>query len=126
MGWVQKYGAAFGGDINNVGLFGESAGALSVCSHLVSPTSAGLFKRAIIESGPCNGPWGAGKKEDGLAMSQAWMKSQGCSTIECLRDLPAGDLSSWPYSYELEDTYESAWKLTNFQFEFPGYWVDDF
>jgi len=52
--WVHDNIAAFGGDPNNVTLFGESAGGISVCLHLVSPESAGLFQRAIIESGLCD------------------------------------------------------------------------
>jgi para-nitrobenzyl esterase len=53
LAWVKKNIAAFGGDPANVTLFGESAGAMSVCMHLVSPGSAGLFDRALTESGIC-------------------------------------------------------------------------
>ncbi|HEX9187670.1 MAG TPA: carboxylesterase family protein, partial [Vicinamibacteria bacterium] len=45
--WVQKNAAAFGGDPGNVTIFGESAGGVSVCLHIVAPDSAGLFHRAI-------------------------------------------------------------------------------
>ena len=49
--WVSNSIAHFGGDPQNVTLFGESAGAMSICSLLVSPAARGLFHRAIAQSG---------------------------------------------------------------------------
>lgn len=51
MRWVVDNIAGFGGDPSNITLFGESAGGASVLAHLVSPTSEGLFHKAIVQSG---------------------------------------------------------------------------
>jgi para-nitrobenzyl esterase len=51
MQWVQNNIKKFGGDPGNVTMFGESAGGHSVYCNLASPTAAGLFSKAIAESG---------------------------------------------------------------------------
>ena len=50
--WVNKHIGPFGGDPESVTIFGESAGGWSVSNLVVSPLAQGLFKRAIVESGP--------------------------------------------------------------------------
>ncbi|HEU5374459.1 MAG TPA: carboxylesterase/lipase family protein [Ktedonobacteraceae bacterium] len=49
--WVRENIEAFGGDPDNITVFGESAGAMSVGSLLVMPAARGLFQRAILQSG---------------------------------------------------------------------------
>ncbi|CAH2084437.1 unnamed protein product [Euphydryas editha] len=49
--WVKKNIKHFGGDPDNITVFGESAGGASVSFHLVSPMTKGLFNRAITQSG---------------------------------------------------------------------------
>ena len=49
--WVKENIKDFGGNPNQVTIFGESAGGISVGLHLISPLSKGLFQQAIAESG---------------------------------------------------------------------------
>jgi para-nitrobenzyl esterase len=85
--WVQRNIRAFGGDPEEVTIFGESAGGLSVHSQLASPLAAGLFDRAIVESGAYM------LTQPSLATAQtageAFSTRAGCAdqTAACLRSL---------------------------------------
>ncbi|HEY5014600.1 MAG TPA: carboxylesterase family protein, partial [Acidimicrobiia bacterium] len=85
--WVQRSIAAFGGDARNVTIFGESAGGMSVCDHILSPRSRGLFAKAIMESGPCGN---AGLKVGpAFAQGDTFATRLGCAgapdALGCLR-----------------------------------------
>jgi len=87
LNWVRHNIAGFGGDPDNVTLFGESAGGLSTFSNLVSPPAQGLFHRAIVESGAyaLTLPSLAVAETQGTAFAAA----EGCTsqTAACLRAL---------------------------------------
>lgn len=51
LAWVQKNIQSFGGDPNNVTVFGASSGGLNILNHLIARSSSGLFQKAIVQSG---------------------------------------------------------------------------
>jgi para-nitrobenzyl esterase len=85
--WIQNNIANFGGDPRNVTLFGQSAGGLSVHAQLASSTAAGLFHKAIVQSGAysLDQPTLAQAEAQGSAIATA----AGCTnqTTNCLRGL---------------------------------------
>jgi para-nitrobenzyl esterase len=86
MRWVNRNIAAFGGDPHKVTIAGESAGAIDTCSHLASPTAAGLFRGAIIESGCIVFQYPQAVLE---AVSGApFVNALGCTTLACLQAAP--------------------------------------
>jgi para-nitrobenzyl esterase len=76
--WVKRNIESFGGDPDDVTIFGESAGAGSVCMHMVSPGSASLFQRASLESAPCTG-FDLPTRFEAEAQADALVAALGCS-----------------------------------------------
>ena len=88
--WVKANIREFGGNPDNVTIFGESAGSAAVSTLMASPLAKGLFHKAIGESGGALGE-GAGyeslialEKKDG-----DWVASLGITTLKQLRAMPA-------------------------------------
>lgn len=79
--WVQKNIATFGGDPDEVTIFGESAGAACVSLHVLSPLSKGLFKKAIMESGAALSAW-AVERPTTLVKLATYAKEIG-SRVDC-------------------------------------------
>jgi para-nitrobenzyl esterase len=99
--WVKANIAAFGGDPGNVTAFGESAGGIAINFLMTSPKAAGLFEKAISESGfgrftgvPIRGATGRTAEKDGLAYASAHgITGTGADAAKALRALSAAELS---------------------------------
>lgn len=98
LSWVHDNIAAFQGDPDNVTVFGESAGAISTCLHMVSPSTRGLARRFITQSGSCVGNFLISSKQqsDALGMELSSALCAGApDAIACLRGQEPSLLASW-------------------------------
>ncbi len=100
--WVERNIASFGGDPDNVTIFGESAGGTSVHALMASPLAAGLIHRAIAESPwvtdtnirPLRGENGLhdSAEDVGVAWATTMLGDDAKQTAEALRALDAGTI----------------------------------
>jgi para-nitrobenzyl esterase len=82
--WVHENIASFGGDPQNVTIFGESAGGMSVADLLSLPAARGLFHRAIVQSGPPN----ALTMDRAQEVTAKLLAELGVASPAAVRDLP--------------------------------------
>ena len=99
--WIKDNAKHFGGDPDNIVLFGQSSGAFSVSFHMISPLSRSLFRRAILQSGSAFHPIYSEKNEALFAGSQTIAEMLGCADgkealkndpqkiVSCMKALPA-------------------------------------
>ena len=95
--WVEKNIAAFGGDSDNVTIFGESAGGHAVSELMASPLARGLFDKAIMQSGVFSLSLQelkqqVGRQVSGEAFGEAFATALGVQSLEEMRALAARDI----------------------------------
>uniref|UniRef100_U5EXE1 Carboxylic ester hydrolase n=1 Tax=Corethrella appendiculata TaxID=1370023 RepID=U5EXE1_9DIPT len=94
--WVQKNIENFGGDLDRVTLSGFSAGGASAHLHMLSPSSYGLFKNVMAQSGSALNPWVFQEKAKAKAFKIG--ENLDCSVqnsvklLKCLREKSANEI----------------------------------
>ena len=90
LAWVREHIRAFGGDPDNITVFGQSAGAISTQALVSSPLTKGLISKAIFQSA---GGYGTGlaaqSKSDAASFGIAFAQSIGARSLDDLRAIPA-------------------------------------
>ncbi|XP_063621703.1 esterase FE4-like, partial [Cydia splendana] len=105
--WIKENIAKFGGDPDNVTIFGESAGACSVTHHILSPMTRGLFHKVIAQSGTSVHDWaiGEGSKSRAFRVGKYLGRDTNNTTelLEFLRSLPAANLTNLTIATSTDD-----------------------
>ncbi len=91
--WVKDNIASFGGDPENITIMGQSAGAMSVQQHTLSPLTEGLFQKAVMSSGGgVSKALSASQPESCYDFWHAVMDATGCRSLAEFRQLPVEKL----------------------------------
>lgn len=92
--WVRDNIAVFGGDPDNITIFGQSAGASSVLAQICAPTNHGSFKRAIMQSGAGLGMFNRHQQtfEQSHRTAARLFESLGVTSLAQARSVPAEEL----------------------------------
>ncbi|HEY5466187.1 MAG TPA: carboxylesterase family protein [Clostridia bacterium] len=91
--WTRQNIAAFGGDPDNITIFGQSAGAMSVQLLLASPLVAGDIARAVAQSGGGLGTFGRAQGiRDAEMNGVQWLEASGWDSIRLAREKTAEEL----------------------------------
>lgn len=116
--WIKANIGHFGGDASSITIFGESAGAFSVCLQALSPLNKNLFRRVIAQSGTSLVEMAVSKSPPNLVLLYSNLlnctNSSTLNMVECLREKS---------SAELQDVYDKMvieyWKMNAYHPAYP-------
>ena len=107
--WIRENIAAFGGDPENVTVFGQSGGGAKVTTLLQSPAADGLFAKGVVMSGVI-GPVLADAEGTGKELAEAVMKELG---IRSVKELEQADYAAFARAYrKVRPALKAAGKYT--------------
>jgi para-nitrobenzyl esterase len=97
--WAHSNAAAFGGSADRMMVFGQSAGAVSVCMHAANPSALPPLAGLAIESGMCDSAAWLARPSQTISFTAALLNGTGCGDMDavgeegrrvlnCLRALP--------------------------------------
>ncbi|CAG2109096.1 unnamed protein product [Medioppia subpectinata] len=124
MNWTQQYIAHFGGNPNDITVFGESAGAVSIGAHIISNVTNGYFNKAILQSGSALMHELIRPKSYTTRLAKRFARKVDCNLDEnyvlCLRSVPLATIlrvqlssSNWNM-----DTPDASPSITSHMFPF--------
>ena len=117
--WIKENIEQFGGDPNQITIFGQSAGAGSVKTLVASPLTKGLIQRAIIQSGGGLDYRPTATLENAEQTGESLMKFYGCNSIEEMRNVPADDFGD--FENRMADFMKAENRMANLSPNIDGY-----
>ena len=105
--WVHENIEAFGGDVSNITIFGESAGSSSVVYQVLFPNNKNLFQRAIAESGGVTSEWAFTTEEYADGIYKNFTSEIGCTMdnndaiLVCLRNKTTWEVAEVMFNHSL-------------------------
>lgn len=111
--WVRDNIAAFGGDANNITVFGQSAGGASVLAQVCSPMSRGMFKRAIMQSSGGVGVFNTHiwSLSEAQRNGERFLRHLGVDSLDKARAIPAHDLLAAAESFSPPAESSGGWSM---------------
>jgi len=107
--WVKDNISNFGGDPDNITIFGQSAGGASVSTLMVTPSAKGLFNKVIAQSGTFH--HSLTQKDRSIHYTKVFMEACGVDDIDGLMNLSEEQIRSAMYDISEEATFMADWML---------------